>query len=231
MRSLLTIITRTCKRPQGLARAVKSVLAQTCKDWEQIFIVDKIGRHEGGNIPWANRQFSVNAHRVDGDYVFPLDDDGMFIDDEFVGALKKTITAWNGPEVVLIQTLSPSKANGSCARILPEPPIWSIDWESGKRPSAWSGNGYCLVTRADIWKARIEAYYQHNEVTGGDWHFCTSLIEGGCQFVKLDVCATRSMSRGRGRKFETICPPDWFERTAAALGIKEVAPGDWRLRG
>jgi glycosyltransferase involved in cell wall biosynthesis len=228
---LLTIITRTCKRPRGLARAVKSVLAQTCKDWEQIFIVDKIGRHEEGNIPWANRQFAVHAGRVDGDYVFPLDDDGMLIDTGFVKALQIAVAAWNGPEAFLVKTLSPSKVNGAGVRLLPEDDIWHIDWESGERPSRWSGNGYCLVTRVDIWKARVEAYYKHDEPTGGDWHFCTSLIESGCQFVRLDICASRSLSRGKGRKFETICPPDWFEKTAAALGIKEVAKGDWRLRG
>jgi len=226
----LTIVTRTCRRPRGLERTVRSVLAQTSRDWEQIFIVDKIGRHPEGNIPWANRQFAVNAGRVDGDYVFPLDDDGVLIDDGFVEALGKAASAWNGPEVFLVQTLSPAKINDAYARVLPEPDIWSLNWEAGARPSRWSGNGYCFVTRVDVWHAHVEAYYQHDEITGGDWHYGTSLIENGCQFVRLGVCASRSMSRGRGRKFETICPPDWFERVAVRLGIAQVAPGDWRLR-
>jgi hypothetical protein len=206
-------------------------MAQTCGDWEQVFIVDKIGRHAEGNVLWANRQFEANAHRVDGDYVFPLDDDGMMIDDSFVDRLRVAVVAWSGPEVFLVQTLSPSKASGGGIRLLPEPAMWNLDWEGGQRPDRWSGNGYCLVTRSDIWKATVGAYHRHGEPTGGDWHFMTALINSGCQFVRLDVCATRSMSRGKGRKFESACPPDWFERTAARLGIAQVAPGDWRLMG
>lgn len=228
-RPLLTIITRTCRRPQGLYRTIRSVLAQTCKDWQQIFIVDKIGRHEEGNILWANKQFEANAHRVDGEYVFPLDDDGILIDTEFVCELGRVANEWNRPEAVLVKTITLGAEWRTVT--LPRPEIWDLDWEAGKRPKAWAGNGYCIVTRADIWRANVEAYHLHGMKSGGDWHYCTSLIESGCQFVRLDLVAARSLSRGRGRKFESTCTPDWFDRIVVTFGIQSVGKDDWRLVG
>lgn len=222
---LLTIITRACRRPKKLTRCIESVLAQTCQDVEQIFLVDKVGRHNENPILWANTQLETYADRVDGEYVYTLDDDGHLGDIETVESIKQTAELFKRPGVILVKTSAVSL--GGTPGIWPKSDIWNIEWERGQRPEKWVGNGYCVVVRSDVWKKHIKAYqYAH----GGDWMFITELCkDGSISFVRLNIIAAVGHGRGAGVLFEK-CGRDWFEKVAKKFGIQQVNDGDWRLQ-
>ncbi|MHA2069645.1 MAG: glycosyltransferase family 2 protein, partial [Candidatus Thorarchaeota archaeon] len=72
----LTIVTRCCQRPKMLSENIQSVIDQTCHDVEQVFIVD----HTRQGIHVADRALALNKDRVEGEYVYILDDDCQLID-------------------------------------------------------------------------------------------------------------------------------------------------------
>lgn len=224
MPPFLTIVTRTCRRPVMLSACIESVLAQTCHDLEQIFIVDQIGKHPEGNILWANRQFAANKHRIDGQYVFMLDDDGVLIQPDFVATVKALATDEGYPDVVLVKSLSLNHKGKKVQ--FPLSHVWDIAWELGERPAKWAGHGYNEVVKANVWKACIEAY---DVARGGDWHFMTRLIATGATFARCDVLSAQSTMRGRGNVFED-CGRDWWQAIVAEYRIVNLGDNDWRLR-
>lgn len=219
------VITRVCRRPFGLRRAVLSVKAQSCRDWEQFFIVDDSGKdHPGGNVLWANAQFYHHRERINSRYVVLLDDDGEMINDGFLEIVKRKAIAEDLPEAILIRSVSPKKGGGY--HKLPSEEVWRLKWDMGERPAFWYGHGYNWVVRADVFKALVHYYIKPR---GGDWYFTTSMIRAGVTFVKCNVIGMRSVSRGKGVVFEDA-KPGWFRGAAKELGIKRYARGDWRLK-
>ena len=81
---LLTILTRAYARPAGLHRCKMSLEIQTDQDFEQIIIEDKIGQ----GLPWANQQIALAADKINGDWVYILDDDDFLICETFVADFK-----------------------------------------------------------------------------------------------------------------------------------------------
>lgn len=226
-RPFLSIVTRACRRPRMLTLGVKSVLAQTCHDIEQVFLVDKSGNHPEGNILWANRQFALYKDRVIGHYVFPLDDDGVLVDPTFIAKLKAFAEGAGWPDVVLVRSQVPLR--GGRIGELPPDDIWNVNWEMWERPDDFLGHAYNYVVRDDWWRAKIRAYV--NADHGGDWTFADALFTGGAEVMRLHgVYSARSLQRGRGKVFEKDCPPDWFAQVARRFGIEDLGGGDWRLR-
>jgi hypothetical protein len=200
-------------------------MAQTRRDWEQVFIVDDTGGHHvGGNLAWANTQLYVNRMRPVGEYVFLLDDDGVLVSPRFTEYLRRFALDRDFPEVVLLKSLSLDSKNKVVE--LPVRDIWDLDWELGERPPRWSGNGYCVCARRDVFRAGIAGYW--GVPRGGDWYYAQRMIEMGCGFSKLDMISARSTLIGKGRVFEK-CEPGWWGEFAKRGGITETAPGDWRL--
>ncbi len=221
----LTIVTRCCKRPVALVRAIESVQMQTDKDVEQVFIVDEGGK----GLVWANRQLHEQRGRVSGEYVFVLDDDDMLATPGFVARLKDCVAQWDTPDVILLRhrQRAPKKV------LLPPPHVWSLDWEMGERPERWAGSVYCFAVKRELWLANVW-HFSHGQgvdwQTGGDWHFATALCSWpGLRFVRLDLVAGRSFQRGYGKQFEA-CKKGWFMKVAERFGIEDRGGGDWRLR-
>lgn len=225
-RPLFTIIMRTCRRPTGSERSLQSVLAQTCRDWEALFLLDKSYNHHEGNILWANSQFYYHRDKPAGHYCIALDDDGIFPNKDFLGKVRAAIYGTGFPECVLVRCVSNKPGGGY--HNLPSKKVWRLDWDSGERPNSWYGNGYNWVVRKDIFSAFVGSYCKPR---GGDWFFMTSLIQGGVDFVKCDVFGGKSLSRGRGEKFEHNVPDNWFEAFAKKYGIVKINEEEWRLNG
>lgn len=226
MGPFLSLVTRVRSRPGALARCVASVRAQTCRDLEQVFIVDEHqGEHSGGNLQWANTQLYENRKRPGGQYVFFLDDDGVLVNARFVEWLKRFIAEWDEPEVVLLKSLS-IDAGGKTVT-LPARGIWDIRWEVGDRPPRWSGNGYCTCARADVFRAFVAGYAGVKR--GGDWHYTQRLIDAGCRFARLDIVGAKSTLVGKGKVFEKAVP-GWWAEFAKQHRIADInPPDDWRL--
>lgn len=221
-----TIITRTHKRPGGLRRATNSVLAQTCKDWEQLFIYDPIGIHPEGNVLWANAQFAEHADKTRGKYILALDDDGEYQRRKFLQIVKRKAVAEFLPDCLLVRSISPrKKADGGGYHRLPSDDVWDIEWEMGERPDFWYGHGYNWCCHEDIFKRYVNAYIKPR---GGDWHFMTALIRSGIDFVRCDVVGGHSISRGKGVRFENATS-DWFDVFKGEYKLQHVKDKVWRL--
>jgi len=218
----LSIVTRVCRRPKLLAQNIQSVISQTCQDIEQVFLVDKLGNHRGGNILWANQQLGRYRGRAIGHYVFILDDDGMLVDTTFVAQLKAHAEKMGYPDVILLRSRSTAQT------VLPPDDIWNVNWEMWARPGAWRGHAYNWVASNNWWQMAIKSYAVPH---GGDWHYGMALIESGAEIVRLHgVYSARSMQRGKGRIFEENCQPDWFEQVMHQVGGTKLRHEDWRLR-
>jgi glycosyltransferase involved in cell wall biosynthesis len=198
-----------------LTKALNSVLAQTCKSIEVIFIIDNQKR----GVKWANKQFAANIHRVDGEYVYTLDDDSFLPSKQFVARLRQFARAKDNPAVIMVKGRRPQlKPN-----ILPKPSVW------GRRAKlrVTTTNGACFVVRQDAWKKHVAAYGNRGS---GDWNFLSALkSDGGLNFTWFDFVAKETQQLGRGRKFES-CKPGWWGRAVKKFKIEQVSKGDWRLQ-
>jgi glycosyltransferase involved in cell wall biosynthesis len=220
MNPFLTVITRCCRRPDMLRDNIQSVQRQSCKDWEQLFLVDPDGRHEDP-ILWANQQFSRHEGYVSGEYVCALDDDGVLIDENAFAVVKETVS--DEPDVVMVR-ISTLGTDGKY-HVWPKDEVWDLNWEEGERPDRWAGNGYNVYTRSAVWRDHL-SFYQNTR--GGDWHYITSLLDGDLYIKRADVLSGKSMMRGAGVIFEK-CGPYWFDEVAEEFGLKMLAENVWRL--
>lgn len=215
-------MTRCCWRPRMLAENIKSVLAQTDKDIEQVFIPDFSRKVEVGK---ANAQFALNVGRVQGEYVYVLDDDTMLINNNFVAKLKKHIRQSDSPGVVMVKSNRPQFA----PRVLPKADAW------GKRRNLRIGatNVLCYVTRSDLWEQKIRHW---NVNAAGDWTFLKSLVRmKEVKFVWLPIVAAQTQQIGwmkKSARFEQ-CTAKWWKQTVQRFRIANIGTKqepDWRLQ-
>ena len=221
----LTIFTRCCRRPDALWRNVESVLRQTSGNWEQLFVVDQIGKHDEDPVLWANKQFERYAHLVEGHYVYALDDDALLADTRMVEMLcaKAAETQW--PEVLLVKMRMFNL--DKLWRTHPLPYIWDLSWANGVRPDYWVGTGLNAVSRSDTWRSHLH-HYQY--APGGDHKYISSLIQDvNLRIVKCDVMAAENPSRGCGVLMEK-CKDGWFEPLVAQLELEQIDEDVWRLQ-
>ena len=95
---LISIITRSCGKSDKLRLNRDSLQQQTDPDFEQI-IVEDAGMK---GYLWANTQIFQIADRLNGQYVYVLDDDDCLIDNDFIKKLKYLIEAQiAAPEVII----------------------------------------------------------------------------------------------------------------------------------
>ena len=207
----LTIVTRCCKRPHMLTSNIESVLSQSDRDVEQIFIVDC---NQGG-ILRANISLAQNKDRVNGDYVYILDDDTRLFDKGFVARLKRA--AEEMPDIIMVKSSRPQLA----PHVLPKPFVWNCP----DRLTLGSTNCLCYIVRRQMWLDHIEAF---GEPAAGDWWFLNRLRSRGATFAWIDLVVAETQQLGRGRLFEE-CDQDWFQKVAREFDLTEVAPSDWRF--
>lgn len=190
---------------------VQSVLTQTDRDVEQIFIVD----YDQVGVLVANKSLALNKHRVEGDYVYILDDDTRLLNKRFVARLKPVVES--SPDVIMVKSSRPQFA----PHVLPKPHVWNCP----DRLALGSTNCLCYVVRRQMWMDYIKAF---GEPAAGDWWFLKRLKSRGATFAWIDLIVAETQQLGRGRLFEK-CGRDWFQQIAQELELTEVEPNDWRL--
>jgi glycosyltransferase involved in cell wall biosynthesis len=132
----LTIITRSFRRPESLARCVKSVACQTDPDVEHIILHDPIGRGVGASY------LSLRGLFPHGEYVYLLDDDDYLIEPEFVEVLKRYAKALESPDVIYVQM----NVSGT---IMPE-------WEEGLQRGRIACS--CFAIRREVWLEHVNDF-------------------------------------------------------------------------
>lgn len=211
----ITVVTRACCRPKMLSIALNSVLMQTDTDVEVIFIIDK-KKH---GVSWANKQFGINTYRVQGQYVYCLDDDNMLVTHKMISQLKSFIGKQpEPPHVIMVKCRRPQLA----PHILPKARVW----KHRELIQVTTTNGGCFISRADVWRKFAIRYGNKGS---GDWNYMNSIRNNDeLTFAWLDLICQEKQQLGRGRNFEK-CKKSWWEDIVSKYRLVEIAPGDWRL--
>lgn len=158
----LTILTRCHgdRRPKGLARNKASV--DSLKgEWQQIFIKDK----KGMGLHYANCSFMLANDRIQGDYVFLLDDDNGIVNAEMITELQQIAIEYNPDVIVFRMTIR----NGAFNNHYPSPVCWNA-----KKPMLANIGGSCMVVKRDIHKQFIH-HFGHARF--GDWKYLEELYK------------------------------------------------------
>jgi GT2 family glycosyltransferase len=169
----LSIITRTCQRPNELQRCINSVLNQTDPDFEHLIIPDEIGH----GLYWANRQIAECASKIKGDYVYILDDDDLIVSYFFIEDLKKLINNLDSkPDVIVCRgVLNNEKL----------PKIWKAPIERGKIAAP------NLITRNRIFEQHA---FMWDQPRAGDFHFAESVWKANPNIFWWDYDVFRAES-------------------------------------
>lgn len=209
----VTFLTRACCRPQMLQKCIDSVLAQTVKDWEQVFILDT--RRRG--LVWANNALANNRDRVWGQWVFHLDDDCRLIMPSFIARVQAHLKRYPDSEVIMLK----SKRQQFKPHILPHASAWGKPQNLNMR-----ANGMCHIVRRDVWYDCIPA------ICGGGAganRFIQAFLKAGAKLSWLDIIASETQQVGSGVKFEE-CKANWWTQITKQYKIKQIALQDWRLQ-
>ena len=162
----LSVMTRTHPKPVDyLARNEQSLRDQLDPDYEQIVLIDEVGR----GLAWANRQFWEHRHTAEGDYVIMLDDDNVLATPHAITILKAV--TWDQPEAVIF------KADVGPHGIMPTSLAWSQ-----RKAIAWQIDGHCTIVRTDIWRKYI--HYFSVDIRG-DAAFLAALT---CADLRVEWC-------------------------------------------
>lgn len=152
----MSIITRSCLRPNELQRCINSVLNQTSPDFEHVIIPDEIAH----GLYWANRQISECCEKLKGDYVYVLDDDDYIVSFSFIEDLKRLLDNLEAqPDLIICR----GELNGERF-----PKFWK---QIPQRGQIAAPN---LITRIDIFEQHAYAWDQPR---AGDFNFFESMLK------------------------------------------------------
>ena len=212
-RPFFTLIVRACWRPRMLQKALCSALSQTDTDIEIIFIVDM--KKKG--VKWANAQYRANAHRINGQYVYTLDDDTFLVSNKLIASIRRIATKHNNPDVIMVKGSRPQLS----PKILPKSSVW----KHRERLKVASTNGACFIASSGCWR-KYAGRYSAN--AAGDWRFLSALkSDGALRFYWFDFIAKETQQLGRGKKFED-CNTKWWVNTVKRFQIERNKDG-WFL--
>lgn len=111
--AFLQVLTRCYRRPRLLWSNIRSLEAQTDRDWQQTFLIDG----EGRGVEAAQAALANFAPYVTGEYIWLLDDDDKCIRPRLVQEVK-AIVSEHHPNVIMVRM---DHRNG---RVLPDDDHW-----------------------------------------------------------------------------------------------------------
>lgn len=183
IRPFMSIVTRhMSQRPNMFKQCCDSIDEQSNQDLEHIVIEDSLGV----GVPLANALLAVNADKVHGQYVFILDDDNVFVDDNFITDIKSII---KNREIDLIFI---KKYIGEI--IFP-------------RETSWNTNGIaiaevdtgCVVVKKEVWLQNIHWFFNGGHC--GDFSFIKQLMNviPASKIYWQDKIYTKALRVGGGK--------------------------------
>lgn len=173
----VTFYTPTYNRPNLLYRCERSVRQQLDQDLQHLIIEDFVGI----GIVEMFRQVSWHAARVQGMYVYMLQDDDALLDERVVGDFKEFVgRKW--PPVVICKVHIGRREFPPDAVWEQEPQIRKIDMGS-------------YFVRADVWKRHACDFGQRYE---GDFDFIYKLWEDGYDFAWWKRVVAFKQAIGKG---------------------------------
>lgn len=177
----LEVVTRTYRRPVGLARNQASLAAQSDPDWAQTLLVDD----EGIGVEAANARLA-DVEPV-GSYVWVLDDDDYCVRNDLVERLKSIVEAMlTAPAAVVVRM-----DHGELG-VLPDVDRW---W--GMVPPEGGIGCSALIVRADVWRQYRE--WWRTGRYAADYDFVSAVLRDETHVVWLDWVASAVSRRSVGR--------------------------------
>ena len=179
MTPFLSIVTRhMVNRPRMFQVCLASLTAQTVQDFEQIVLVDHVGRGVG----WANQQLAQYQQAVNGDYVLMLDDDDALTVPTALEQLRAA-SAESHADVIIFRGLHGS--NG----LLPDGNYW------GRAPTLGHISGQDLIVRRAVWQKHIGAM---PATYAADYNFIAAVWAGGYRVHWLDAVLVQQQRVSHG---------------------------------
>jgi glycosyltransferase involved in cell wall biosynthesis len=158
-----------------------SVEMQKDRDFEHIVLKDNVGI----GVAKANQLFFQNKDRVNGDYVFMLDDDDIFITDDFVSDMKYIAMNTNYPGIIFIRM----QINED---IVPTEKIWNTN----RLLKCHIGTS-CFIMRSDLWKENIQHFA--SIPTTGDFHFINTVFSKNPKVFWQNKLYSKTLRVSRGQ--------------------------------
>ena len=167
MSPFLSIVTRTYKRPRGLARCKLCLEGQADQDFEHLVIEDTLG------LGVAQSHQLIRDSQSTGDYVMILDDDDFAATPYMVSDLKAAARAYD-PDVIVFRAVNAQLG------IMPSRFVWQ------QYPLLGHIGGNHVAVKRQVWNACIPAIMTDGAggepVYEGDfyyidavWHYTTRL--------------------------------------------------------
>jgi hypothetical protein len=157
-----------------------SLEAQTDGDWDQVLLVDEVGR----GVPWANQNLIENRERATGEYVWVLDDDDEATDTTLVATLKEVAKEHN-PDLVMVRI-----DHGAEIGIQPDDEYWL------NRPVYSHCGGSSIIARNGLWQEAIKHFGNHN---AGDISYAQAAFDMAQNSYWLNRVAARVQKVSWGR--------------------------------
>lgn len=179
--AFLEVVTRTYRRPEGLARNQASLAEQTDADWVQTLLVDEIGI----GVEAANARLA-DVEPV-GEYVWVLDDDDYCVRDDLVQRLKSIVGHFRQAPDALVVRMD----HGSLG-VLPNLDRW---W--GMVPPEGGIGCSALIVRAEVWRQYREWWRTGRYAS--DYDYIAAVLRNVEHVVWLDLIASAISRRSIGR--------------------------------
>jgi hypothetical protein len=175
------VLTRCFQRPLMLMKNQASLLQQSDEDWSQTLIFDEIGI----GVPAANARLA--DIKVDGAYIWVLDDDDICINPKLFATLKAVIISMRTPPAALIVRMDHGPLG-----VLPPETSW------GRLPQQGQIGSSAIFTRRDIW------YEYRDHWRAGryeaDYDFIAAVLRHESHVVWLNLVAAAVQWISRGAK-------------------------------
>ena len=178
--AFLEVLTRTYRRPGGLARNQASLHAQTDGDYVQTVLVDEVGI----GVEAANARLA-DVEPV-GAYVWVLDDDDYCLRADLVERLKGIVGAMLTPPAAVVVRMD----HGNLG-ILPDVGRW---W--GMVPPEGGIGASALIVRADVWRQYRE--WWRTGRYAADYDFIAAVLRGETHVIWLDWIVSAISRRSIG---------------------------------
>ena len=181
MAPFLEIITRHYAKRPGLMRDNRaSLIDQTCGDWQQTVLIDRVGV----GVPGANAMLAEYASQVRGKFAWVLDDDDECINANLVARLKE-IDAEQSPDVIML------KMDHGPWGVLPPDELW------GKPPKYSQIGSSAFVVRRELWHEYGDNWRRN---VGGDYGFISAVWQSAPKVAWYEEISSRvrvASSHGR----------------------------------
>lgn len=180
----LTIVTRCYKKPKALTICRHSVKQQTDQDYEQVFIIDRVGR---GRIE-ADRVLAKFKHHNSGKYVMVLDDDDMIITPTFISEIKAISKKAHFPDVIIWRGIIHPYGERD--------PLPRKNEAWGRRPLLCQIGSFCFAVRNEIYKRFIHKF-DKDDVS--DFNFIDAIFSAKCTSCWIDKVYVRTQKKSYGK--------------------------------